>query len=78
MTFLGLTDSNQLAGLNPAPQGMARPINVENRWRGSDNRTDGTIGKGEDGPPPPNGEETGAGRTGLGGDVQMTPPHNYG
>ena len=33
IVFLGLTDSTQLDGLGSAPQGVAHPINWENRGR---------------------------------------------
>ena len=38
MAFLGLTDSTELAGMEPTPQGVARLTNGENRGRRSESR----------------------------------------
>ena len=47
MDFLGLTDSTQLAGLEPSPQGVAHLTNGEIWGRRSNEMTDGTKGGGK-------------------------------
>ena len=60
MVFLSLSDSPEMAGLEPAPQEVACMTNGENRRRWLDDTTDKMTGEGGL-TPPPTGRETGAG-----------------
>ena len=55
MAFLGLNASTQLAGLDTASQGVARPTNGGFGKSRSDNTTNGKVGGGGGGTPPPTG-----------------------
>ena len=65
MAFWVLSDSTQLTGLEPTPQGVARLTNGKNRGEWSDTMTNGTIG-GRRTEPPYNGKENGHGTDGVG------------
>ena len=74
MAFWVLSDSTQLTGLEPTPQGVARLTNGK-KSGGMVGHHDQWNDRGEeDGTPPPAGRKTGMGQTGLGGYVQVTPP----
>ena len=77
MAFLSLMDSTQLAGLAPAPQGLAKPTNRENGREWSDSKTNGMTGGGRGRTPPTTETKKIGGQAGSGGYVQI-PPHNYG
>ena len=73
MGFLGLTDLNQLAGIETAPQGVACPTNGENWGRRLDDMINRTT-KGGRTDFPTNGKENGRGTDGVGGVCACEPP----